>query len=155
MIFDGACTTVLQSASIHAWQFSMNHLIMWNKVLYVLMQIFCFAHFFVKLTYLMFYYSLSPKRSYRWMIMAIGGFLLAFSVAGHFVFAFQCTPIDFWYHLNTAKCIDSFQALLAFGVVYIIADFMILFIPVSTVLGLQLRLREKLVVLGIFGTMAL
>ena len=119
--------------------------------IYVNELFFIVAHFFSKLPFLIFYYGLSPAPKYRLALYAVGVFVTIYTIAGLFVAVFQCAPVDWWNHLLTAKCIDRRTVFPAFASLSIVADVLLIILPMAPVCRLQLKWREKAIVIGIFG----
>ena len=64
---------------------------------------------------------------------------------------FQCHPIDGAWNRNVeAKCIDVEVWSLVIGIVNVCLDFGVLFLPISMVWGLQMKMKWKMQVVGMF-----
>jgi hypothetical protein len=81
------------------------------------------------------------------MLFVVGSLGISFAFANLFI-CFPVTPfIEFFYH---NKCIDDTAVFLSGLVTNLISDILILLMPIPMVLRLQLPLRDKLGVLGMF-----
>lgn len=59
---------------------------------------------------------------------------------------------DYWtLSFTEQNCIDESANLLAGGILNTISDFIVFFLPIPTVLALQLPFRQRMMVCGIFG----
>lgn len=111
------------------------------------------AVFFVKISFLlMFLRIFGSSRTFKWATYAIAFFVFGCCFAGFVASIFSCTPIRrYWDPVNTpGTCID----LVLFGIVgsslNILADFLILLLPVRAVWKLKLPTKQKIILLGIF-----
>jgi hypothetical protein len=84
--------------------------------------------------------------------MVIIAFVIASGLAFVFAIIFQCNPIaGAWDKTLSSKCIDVNALAFANSGVSIAQDLVVLFLPVSELVGLQMSLRKKLSVLGMFS----
>lgn len=93
-------------------------------------------------------------RIYRWLIYAgiIGNFFLYAPTP--FITYFFCTPksADDLSVFASQGCKDILTWFLAQGVLVVVLDLYILILPIPMVLRLNLSLREKIGVVGVFAT---
>ncbi|KAI0167951.1 hypothetical protein BJ166DRAFT_244331 [Pestalotiopsis sp. NC0098] len=70
------------------------------------------------------------------------------------VVIFQCSPISAYWTIGLAskKCINEEAHLLAAGIINTVTEFIVVFLPMSTVLKLSLPKRQRAIVLGLFAT---
>ncbi|KAK1768473.1 hypothetical protein QBC33DRAFT_557930 [Phialemonium atrogriseum] len=70
-----------------------------------------------------------------------------------FITLFQCSPIsDYWkVSLTPQKCLNQASHLLAASIINTITDFMTVFLPIKTVLGLHLPKRQRLIICLLFS----
>ncbi|KAI1854904.1 hypothetical protein JX265_002543 [Neoarthrinium moseri] len=80
-------------------------------------------------------------------IVAVNGFTFILVVI------FQCRPISAYWTITGAprKCINEAAHLLFAGIVNTLEDFILVFLPMRTVLNLDLPKRQKKIVIGLFG----
>ena len=146
--------SAVNKTSLHIWDMNFKEYQRWWIVIWSTGPTFNLAHWFVKITFLVFYYALTPARWYRYSIYGIGTFVTLLSIAVITSLVFQCIPVNFWDHLGTMKCTSIKLNLFISGIIYVLLDFAILLLPVSTVWKLQLAKREKFIVITIFSLMA-
>ncbi|CAO2654610.1 Nn.00g113430.m01.CDS01 [Neocucurbitaria sp. VM-36] len=112
------------------------------------------AHCIIKAAFLLFYYRLSPERSFRiWVYL---GFGLDFAVflSSLLMTVLQCIPFE--KILNPAlhpevKCIDTRTVMLTPPVLNIAMDLYILILPISTIWSLQMTFRRKITILSVLA----
>lgn len=84
--------------------------------------------------------------------MVITAFILASGFAFIFAIIFQCSPVaGAWDRTLSSKCVDVNALAFSNSGVSIAQDLIILFLPVSELAALQMSLRKKLNVLGMFS----
>lgn len=77
--------------------------------------------------------------------------IVAWNVGAIAATIWQCVPIaGFWDKSIEATCIDSSVFWTAYAVGNILTDAMVIVLPIPQVLRLQLRLREKVMLCGVF-----
>lgn len=103
----------------------------------------------VKSSILVLYYSLFPNRIFRWCVLGMLVYVGIWTVSFFFSHLFTCFPItafiDFFQDKN---CVNQVAMFLTVLYTNIIADFVILFLPIPMVISTQMKLRTKLAVLG-------
>ncbi|KAL8408446.1 hypothetical protein RB594_007040 [Gaeumannomyces avenae] len=108
-----------------------------------------------KLSLLVLYWSLSPKRTYRTVVkMLIVGFILYGAIYAC-ISLFGCIPFRAHWDLAaipTARCVDKFSFFLAASVANVFMDMAILVIPLHIVMPLQVSRRQKASLFFLFGT---
>ena len=80
----------------------------------------------IKLTFLIFFYTLSPHRIYKRVVNLAVIFVILVCVCGVFLAIFQCNPVGMWADPVGVKCFNQKAADVGFGVAVIICDFMVL-----------------------------
>lgn len=101
----------------------------------------------------MLYRLLGPGRSgMKIGVFVAGGFVISSSVVFVFVVIFQCSPVsDYWtLSIDPQNCIDEGAHLLAAGIINTLTDFIVVILPVQTMLGLQLPRKQHLILIGLF-----
>jgi hypothetical protein len=84
--------------------------------------------------------------------MVITGFVIASGLAFIFAIIFQCSPVaGAWDKTISSKCVDVNALAFSNSGVSIAQDLVILFLPVPELASLQMSLRKKLNVLGMFS----
>jgi len=85
--------------------------------------------FFVKASYLIFYYRLTTWRPFRWSVIGTFVFILLATIAASLCQLVWQFPIDWWYHLtdtaNTSTPINIDLASLINGCINVLTDVVI------------------------------
>jgi hypothetical protein len=119
---------------------------MFSEVLYIL------ALTSTKVSILLFYLRVFRRRVFRTIVTVITVFVIASGFAFIFAIIFQCTPVrGAWDKTISSKCIDVNALAFSNSGVSIAQDLVILFLPVSELATLQMSVRKKLGVLGMFS----
>lgn len=107
---------------------------------------------FVKSSILVLYLNLFPNKTFRYVTWGMLAYVGMWTVSFFFSHLFTCFPIttfiDFFQDKNCVNQAAMFLSLLYTGVV---ADFAILILPIPMILGLQLRTKTKLAVIGMLS----
>ncbi|KAL8685241.1 MAG: hypothetical protein Q9218_007885 [Villophora microphyllina] len=104
-----------------------------------------------KISILLLYRRVFPKRGFHALLWAVGAFISAFTVANVLLVIFSCRPIrGAWSPFIKAKCINSDAAILAVAVMSIVTDFIILALPQPLVWKLHLPKVQRLQLTGVF-----
>src|SRR5689334_19317971 len=108
----------------------------------------------VKLSILLLYLRLSPYRPFRITVWIAAAVTVIYSVLGSFEFIFNCRPIakNWDVTISGGSCIDVAKILTAHGIVNIATDVATLVLPVMLVYKLQLPMKQKVAVAGLFMT---
>ncbi|KAI5928453.1 hypothetical protein F4810DRAFT_5049 [Camillea tinctor] len=66
---------------------------------------------------------------------------------------FQCRPVsDYWtLSLEPQNCIDERTHLVAANIINTITDFIVVLLPIKTIMGLDLPVKQRIIVTGLFG----
>ncbi|KAI1494814.1 hypothetical protein F5X96DRAFT_466158 [Biscogniauxia mediterranea] len=66
---------------------------------------------------------------------------------------FQCRPVsDYWtLSLEPQNCIDEPAHLAAANIINTITDFVVVLLPIRTIIGLELPAKQRIIVTGLFG----
>ena len=108
----------------------------------------------IKLSILLLYIKLlAPGMKIRFAIYAIIAFVAGSMIAFTFSLVFGCRPLAKLYHpVMPGYCIDVLKQAFWQGVVNVLSDVMVLAIPIPIVWPMQMPLKHKLGVIGIFST---
>jgi hypothetical protein len=112
------------------------------------------ASFFVKLTLMFHFYRILRNTDSRLRMgyIVIMSLIAVFTIAQVFVTAVPCIPMDaFFDRTLTGNCIDDTTTKLVAGVGSIVTDFIILLLPVPVIWRLNLPVRQKWALAGVFG----
>ncbi|KAJ6114835.1 hypothetical protein N7486_000613 [Penicillium sp. IBT 16267x] len=109
----------------------------------------------VKMSIVLLYYRIFPVTWFRRVLYGISFLVLGWGIAIIVTAGFQCQPYDYFWKQYTdptaeGSCIDVYAFFLSNGSLSVFTDFVILICPISMVWRLQMPMRRKLTVLGIF-----
>ena len=111
------------------------------------------ANFFTKLSILSFYLRFTTSRSFTYAVYFTIAFAFAFNFVGATSVLYWCKPISvFWTHWTEDKCTDNniwYAVLLGFNVV---ADIIILLMPIIILRPLRVDCAQKVAIGAILGT---
>ncbi|KAL7274197.1 hypothetical protein RUND412_002912 [Rhizina undulata] len=97
-----------------------------------------------KISILLFYFRLSPNKTYHRNVWILMGISVAFGIAVTFGDIFQCTPVESFYNYNVAgKCIDQMAFFKSTAIINIVNDFAVFVLPLPTLWGLKLPVGQK------------
>ncbi|KXJ86615.1 hypothetical protein Micbo1qcDRAFT_126086 [Microdochium bolleyi] len=106
----------------------------------------------IKSSILVLYLSLFPNKTFKWITWGALAYVGCWTVSFFFSHLFTCYPITTFIDFFEDKhCVN--QAAMFLTVLYtnVVADFAILALPIPMILGLQLRLKTKLAVIGMLS----
>lgn len=112
---------------------------------------------FAKISILAFYLRVfSAKNTFRILVYATMAFVAAYATSGVVVIIFSCNPISASWDLAvaaqpTTKCVNRPKNYLAQASLNIISDIFIVLLPAPLVWKLQMPLRQRLSLIGIFA----
>lgn len=97
-----------------------------------------------------------PQRYVQRTGYAIIVFIVAFTVSGELILAFQCKPVRaFWDKtIITSQCFSNdtlFAITMYQGVLMFVCDIVIIVLPMPAIWGLQMALKKRLLVLFLFS----
>ncbi|KAE8161894.1 hypothetical protein BDV40DRAFT_266587 [Aspergillus tamarii] len=105
----------------------------------------------IKISILLLYRRIFTVRSFRIASLITGGLVISWCLAVFITVLLQCRPIALnWNKALEGTCIDPKQFFFGNAISNLLIDVVILALPIPMVLQLQLRLSQKLTVLGIF-----
>lgn len=108
-----------------------------------------------KISILCFYLRVFPNKDFRRVIYGVMALSVAYTIAFFFATTFQCTPISYawtqWDGLHKGTCNDiHLQGWIAAGI-NICLDIIVMVLPLKHLIGLQMDLRKKLMVISMFS----
>lgn len=84
--------------------------------------------------------------------MALGGFVIAYSLAQVFVDIFQCVPISSaWDPSKTGKCVSYGAFVLTMGIINIVTDVIMLVLPMPLLWKLRVSSPRKWMLMIMFS----
>lgn len=106
----------------------------------------------IKSSILVLYKKIFDVRKFKLVIYAMLGFVIAWTISFFFSHLFTCYPITVFlepYYGN--KCVDTIPMFMSLLFTDVVADVAILILPIPMVLGVQLPMKQKLAVIGMFS----
>jgi hypothetical protein len=149
----------------HVWDIEEHYFPTQRKFVMGIYCIFTLATGLIKLSVLLFYRRLSSRAispAFRWtmriMMVIVGVYTIAFVL----VLAFACRPLEaFWEQVNLSKsvrpggyqyqCINEGADVVANGIAATAQDFIVAFLPTLLCWNLQMPIRQKFALYGIFA----
>jgi hypothetical protein len=114
---------------------------------------------FIKLSFLLFFLQIFPKKHFRRIVWAVIYFQIASMIAFCLAATFVCSPIRFawlqWDNEHTGKCINNNTLAFTHAAHSIFVDFITLSLPLTQIWKLHLALKKKIGVLLMFSVGAL
>ncbi|KAH8809820.1 hypothetical protein F5882DRAFT_345278 [Hyaloscypha sp. PMI_1271] len=104
-----------------------------------------------KLSTLVYLRALSPETPYALLARILKMFIVLWGISLELAIAFQCGLPDPW-AIISGRCFNMIPVWNSVGVLDILTDFAIIFLPVYLVWSVQMALRKKVFVVLIFGT---
>jgi len=105
-----------------------------------------------KLSVLFFYrriFTVTP--GFKMTLAVTGIFVILWWLGGLLAVIFSCIPVQgFWDHSIAAKCEYQFGFFIGQAVPNIILDFVLLLLPLRSLLSLRMRRQQKMALLGVF-----
>ena len=99
-----------------------------------------------KLTTLYLLYTLTPQRCHRRPIVAVGGFILLWTVGTILGIAFQCSLPSPYLYTSSTECISQTSFWYTTGAIDILTDIALMVLPGMVIAKLQLPLQKKLTI---------
>ncbi|ORY56154.1 uncharacterized protein BCR38DRAFT_528676 [Pseudomassariella vexata] len=130
-----------------------------RKNLYALMLLWALGVFGVKIGILLFYWRAFTTSRFRIAIVVVALFSLCSFVANFFSFMFQCTPMGSFWKATDGQCFNQGALYLSSGIINVIGDAVVLFMPLPIIWTLQCSTSRKvsltfLFLLGFFVCIA-
>lgn len=105
-----------------------------------------------KVAILIFYLRINPDRKFRWAVFAVLFITIGFMVALCFSLIFECRPIaKFWNPLLQGTCVRVSNLYLANGILNVVADFLVLLVPIPMLVKLHVSYNQKFLIWSIFA----
>ncbi|KAI9883561.1 MAG: hypothetical protein M1823_004659 [Watsoniomyces obsoletus] len=140
----------------HTWDVKPMYLALARNVMYIQDMLYLIAIMSAKLSILMLYLRLfQVKKLFRTACYILMVITVGYCVSFFFMYAFNCRPLKkTWNALDPTPgtCIDVIMMHYVVGSFNIATDFAILLLPMPLVWQLQLKMSQKIGLLGIFAT---
>ncbi|KAL5884238.1 hypothetical protein ACKVWL_003219 [Pyricularia oryzae] len=121
------------------------------QTFWVSIQIYNFAVAIIKMAFLAQYYRIMTLKKMRQWVLIVTGIVGAWSISQIFMGIFICVPVSgFWDPRPDMRCLPELTTWYANAIGNIIADLMIIVLPLPMIKGLNLPGTQKLVLVGIF-----
>lgn len=107
-----------------------------------------------KLAAVALYLRIFPSARFRLWSLGAAGLVVAWSVASVGATVFQCVPIQAAWDRSAAEgatCIDSASFWVAYAVMNVLTDVLVLVLPIPPLVKLQMGWRSKVMLLIAFG----
>jgi len=96
------------------------------------------------------------KPSFKILVYPTAGFVGCYAIAGVLIIVFSCNPVAASWDLKlaalpTAVCVSRPAAYLAQAAFNISSDIFVILLPLYEIWKLQMRLRQRLTLMAIFG----
>ena len=136
----------------HAFEMVLDKFIDFEFNFYPMPIIYPLCIMFAKASLLSFYLRLDPSRTFRYAVYFGLLFVIGSSIGLTFATTFPCKPLKAsWNPLIQGQCIDraaTYKATASFGLA---ADVYIIILPIPTVVGLSMPLRQKIGIVLVFA----
>ena len=106
----------------------------------------------VKISVLLFYSRVFRNvRSYRIALYVVGAILVGWWIAIDFLALFTCVPVQRAWQSNVpGHCLDQQKTFLGASISNVVADFILLVLPVPMLWNLQVSRSRKFALVGVF-----
>lgn len=105
-----------------------------------------------KLSVLLMYYRIFRLPYFKRFIIPVGTFVVAWAIAGTFLFTFICVPTEkLWHPELPGHCISEMGVWVANASSTIVSDIAILLLPIPQVWKLKTKKSEKIGLTLVFG----
>ena len=107
--------------------------------------------FCTKVSILLLYYRLFPSKRFKWVCIAVGIFVGAYSITAIMTNIFQCVPVQSnWDTSITPHCVNLGVELVVVSSLNVLTDAIILVLPMPFIWKLNMDVRRKLQLTGLF-----
>ncbi|KAL8989197.1 MAG: hypothetical protein Q9177_001871 [Variospora cf. flavescens] len=125
------------------------------QLTYAFQIIYGFALVTARLSILYFYHRLFPRESaprwWRACLYVVTFFVIGWFIAGLCCVTFICTPISYyWTRTGNGHCINEMAVMYLSAALTIVADILILLLPLPVIWNLHMRRSKKIGVMTIF-----
>ncbi|KAH6878515.1 hypothetical protein BKA58DRAFT_96979 [Alternaria rosae] len=162
LLFTCGLTAVVLLANLrfgwnrHVWDIPFSMFVPAFKIAMTAKVVFTAAASFTRLSLHCFYYRLisdSGKTWFKWAVHVNVVYTLGILISFPFIAIFFCTPIKNYWTVGAPAdtCMDEGVATLICGIINCVADFLTTVTPIPLVMGLHMRLRERMAVAALFA----
>ncbi|TVY27584.1 hypothetical protein LHYA1_G004028 [Lachnellula hyalina] len=140
---------------LNIWDTDIDGLDQFFKLFYVEEIIYILMLAITKVALLLFLVKIFPSKSFRAACGIVGAITAAVAITFVLVTIFSCRPISHfwtqWQGTSTGKCNNINLQTIVSGVINIIQDFTILFLPLHELYKLQVSMQRKIQLFMMFG----
>ncbi|TVY44666.1 Satratoxin biosynthesis SC1 cluster protein [Lachnellula occidentalis] len=144
-----------QGLGLNMWDTDIDDLDRFFKLFFVEEIIYIFMLAITKVALLLFLVKIFPSRSFRAACWLVGAFTVAVAISFMMVTIFSCRPISHfwtqWQGTSKGVCNNINAQTIVSGVINIIQDFTILFLPLGELYKLQVSMQRKIQLFLMFG----
>lgn len=135
---------------------SAEDLVVWFKIQFGTECCYLIVGALVKFSLTIFILRLFPNKSIHIAGLSIMAFIAVFTIAMTFALAFQCRPAHAAYDksITDAECWSPhthYAVLMTQGVIMFVLDALILSLPIRPIWKLQMPVKKRLMILGLFA----
>lgn len=136
----------------HAYEMVLEKFLRFQKDFYPMPIIYPLCIMFAKASLMLFYLRLDPAPAFRWAVYFGLFFVIGCGVGLTFATTFPCKPLRAaWNPLIAGKCINRAATYKATASTGLVADVYIIVLPIPTIVGLYMPLRQKIGLIIVFG----
>ncbi|KAF3283691.1 hypothetical protein TWF173_000072 [Orbilia oligospora] len=138
---------------MHIWDLRQEQVKMVRIWSFATQLTFTWAVSLTKLSILLFYLRFCTTKAFKISIYCTIAFLVAWTINWTFLVTFQCVPVEAYWRLPKSGdfCIPLQNEMhLLHGSTNLVTDILVLLLPVPTVWSLQMPMRQKLTLIGVF-----
>ena len=122
-----------------------------QKKLYIFIVLWNPAALANKLSILAFYHRINPSQGFRRIVYLVSAFCVLFTVGVHIPIVAQCQPISyFWDRDQPGSCMRMTPTLFANTIFSVVADVVILLMPLPMVFTLKITTKQRIGLIVIF-----
>lgn len=123
-----------------------------HQLYYVTQLLYVSIQNIVKISILLLYLRIFPKKSFRTATKCMLAFQLCHTAAFLLATALQCIPVStIWTQDENAKCVNSTALVFAGGGLTILEDLVIIALPISELRRLKLSLKKRIALILTFA----
>lgn len=142
-----------EGAGYHAETIGPVHVARISRLLLVSEVIYIWHMCWTKLSVLLMYYRVfQVAPNFKRLVIAVGGFVVAWAITGTFLFTFICVPTEkLWHPELPGHCMSEMGVWVANASSTIFSDIAILVLPIPQIWKLNTKTSEKIGLTLVFG----
>ncbi|KIW27818.1 uncharacterized protein PV07_07521 [Cladophialophora immunda] len=143
---------VYYGMGLHTKQLDAHNKVLAFEWLWVAQLLYKFANGMTKITIVLLYLRIFPTRKFKILAWSVIGYVVAYCTAAVCTSIWQCDPIEkAWKKTLPGHCIDIGKLWYANSVLTIVADLVLIAMPVNQIVRLKLPLSQKLGLIFVFS----